>query len=61
MHETGHSKPMHWDNPKGWGGEGGGSGLRDRGTYVHPWLVHVNVCEKPPQYIIKCLASNCNK
>ena len=22
MHETGHSKPVHWDNPEGWGGEG---------------------------------------
>ena len=18
MHETGHSKPVHWDNPEGW-------------------------------------------
>ena len=30
MHETGHSKPVHWDNPEGWDGgrwEGGsGSG-----------------------------------
>ena len=24
MHETGHSKPVHWDNPEGWDGEGGG-------------------------------------
>ena len=21
MHETGHSKPAHWDNPEGWDGE----------------------------------------
>ena len=35
MHETGHSKPVYWDNPKGWDGEevGGGSGW---GTHVHP-------------------------
>ena len=26
MHEAGHSKVVHWDNPEGWGGEGGGSG-----------------------------------
>ena len=26
MHEAGHSKPVLWDNPEGWGGEGGGSG-----------------------------------
>ena len=26
MHEAGHSKSVHWDNPEGWDGEGGGSG-----------------------------------
>ena len=31
-----------------WGGRWeGGSGW---GTYVHPWLIHVNVGQKPPQY-----------
>ena len=24
MHDAGHSKPVHWDNPEGWDGEGGG-------------------------------------
>ena len=39
MHETGHSKPVHGDNPVGWDGRReGGSG---RGTHVHPWLIHV--------------------
>jgi len=28
MHETGHSKLVLWDNPEGWGGEGGGRGFR---------------------------------
>ena len=46
MHETGHSGPLHWDYPEGWDGEGG-SGW---GTHVHPWLIHVNVWQKPPQY-----------
>ena len=23
MHETGHSGPVHWDDPEGWDGEGG--------------------------------------
>ena len=32
MHEAGHSKPTLWDNPEGWGGEGGGKGIQDRGT-----------------------------
>ena len=32
----------------GWGGRWeGGSGW---GTHVHPWLIHVNVWQKPPQY-----------
>ena len=31
MHETGHSKPVHWDNPEGWDGEGGGRGVQDGG------------------------------
>ena len=52
MHEAGHSKPGLWGNPEGWGGEGGGSGFQDRGTQVHPWVIHVNVWQKkkPPQY-----------
>ena len=28
MHEAGHSKPVLWDNPEGWGGEGGEGGFR---------------------------------
>ena len=29
MHETGCSGLVHWDDPKGWDGEGGGRGLLD--------------------------------
>ena len=39
-----------WDDPEerdGKGGERGGSGW---GTPVHPWLIHVNVWQKPLQY-----------
>ena len=50
MHEAGHSKPELWDNPKGWGEEGGGGGVQDGGTHVHLWLIHVNVWQKPPQH-----------
>ena len=28
-HEAGHSKPVLWDNPEGWGGEGGRRGVQD--------------------------------
>jgi len=31
MHETGHSKLVHWDNPEGWDGEESGRGVQDGG------------------------------
>ena len=42
-HYAGNSKPVLWDNPEGWGGEGGRRGIHDEGTHVHPWLIHVDV------------------
>ena len=36
MHETGHSKPVHWENREGWHGEGGGMGVQDgEHMYTH--------------------------
>jgi len=35
-----------WDNPKGWGVEGGGRGVWDEGTLVYLWLIHVDVWQK---------------
>ena len=29
MHETRHSKLVHYDNPEGWDGERGGRGIQD--------------------------------
>ena len=49
MHEARHSKLVLWDNPEGWGGEGGGREIQDGGTQVQPWVIHVNVWQKPPQ------------
>ena len=34
---------VHWDDPEGWDGEGGGSGGSGWGTYVHSRQIHVNV------------------
>ena len=34
MHETGHSKPVHWDNSDVWDEEGGGRGTED-GEYMY--------------------------
>ena len=50
VHETGCSGLVHWDDPKGWDGEGGGKGGSGSGTHVHPWLIHVNVWQNPLQY-----------
>ena len=29
MHETGRSGPVHWDDPEGWDGQGGGREVQD--------------------------------
>ena len=59
MHEAGNSKAVLWNNPEGWGWEGGGSGAWDGGTHVHLWLIHV-VWQKPPQYC-KVISLQLNK
>ena len=43
MLDTGRSGLVHWDDPEGWGGDGGGKGVQDGGTHVHLWQIHVNV------------------
>ena len=36
MHDTGCSGLMHWDDPEGWEGEGGGRGVQDgEDMYTH--------------------------
>ena len=41
---------MHWDDPEGWDGEGGGGvGVQDAGD-MGAWLIHVNVWQKPLKY-----------
>ena len=36
MHDTGYLGLMHWDDPEGWDGEGGGSGVQDgEHMYIH--------------------------
>ena len=49
MHETEHSGLVHWDDPEGWVWEGVGSEVQDGGTHAYPWLIHVNVWQKPLQ------------
>ena len=36
MHDTGCLGQVHWDNPEGWDGKGGGRGVQDREhMYTH--------------------------
>ena len=39
-----------WDDPEGWDGGGRWDGGSGWGTHVNPWLIHVNVWQKPLQY-----------
>ena len=41
MPEAGHSKPVLWDNPEGWGGERGGRRVDGRGRWVQDGGTHV--------------------
>ena len=45
MQDTGCLGLVHWDDPEGWYGEGGGrrEGDSGLGTRVHLWQVHVDV------------------
>ena len=36
MHDTGYSGLVHWDDPEGWDGVGGGGEVSGWGTHVHP-------------------------
>ena len=36
MHEAGYPKLVLWDNPEGWGGQGGGRGVQDGGNTCTP-------------------------
>ena len=49
MHEAGHPKLVLWDNPEGWGGEGGGRGAQDGHMHTHGWFMLMYGI-KPPQY-----------
>ena len=40
MHETGHLKPVHWDDPERWDGKGGEWVIQDGGhIYTHSWFM----------------------
>ena len=43
LQDTGCLWLVHWDDPEGWYGEGGGRWGSGLGTRVHPWWIHVDV------------------
>ena len=40
MYDTGYLGLVHWDDPEGWYGEGGGFRM---GTHVYLWRIHFNI------------------
>ena len=43
MHDTGCSGLVHWDDPEGWYGDGGGRGMQDGEHVYTQWRIHVDV------------------
>ena len=45
MHDTGCLGLVHWDDPEGWWGEGGGRRAEGSGggTHVYLWQIHVDI------------------
>ena len=52
IHDTGCLGLVHWDDPEGWYGEGGGRGIQD-GEHGCPWRIPVDVWQNRKE-----LASN---
>jgi len=49
MHETGCSGLVHWNDPEGWDGEGGGRGVQD-GAHMYTMADSCQCMAKPIQY-----------
>ena len=49
MHGTGCSGLVHWDDPEGWDGEGGGRGLQD-GERMYTMADSCQCMAKPLSY-----------
>ena len=51
MHDTGCSGLVHWDNPEGWDGEGGGRGEFRMGNTCTPVADSCQCMAKPVQFV----------
>ena len=47
MHDTGCLGLVHWDDPEGWYGEGGGRRVQDGEHVVYLWWIHVDIWQNP--------------
>ena len=45
MHDTGCLGLVHWDDPEGWYGEGGGEDGSGWGTHVYLWRIHLDILQ----------------
>ena len=52
MQDTGCLGLVHWDDPEGWYGEGGGRGDSGLGTHVHPWRIRVDLWQNQYNIVI---------
>ena len=43
MYDTGHPKPVPYDNLEEWDGKGDGRWFRMEGTHVCLWPIHVDI------------------
>ena len=43
MHDTGCLGLVHWDDPEGWYGEGGGRRVSGWETHVYLWQIHFDI------------------
>ena len=57
MHEVGHSRPLLWDNPAGWGGEGAGRRVHNRWTRAS-WLTDADSVYGKNHHNVVKLSSN---
>ena len=48
--DTGSSNHLLCDILEGWDGVGGGRRFKREQTYGYPWLIYVDIWQKPAQY-----------
>ena len=52
MHDTGCLGLVHWDDPEGWCGEGGGRRVQDgEHMYVYLWRIRFDVWQNEYNYV----------